>query len=61
MIRLVFQLRVLRLCDVDIDSVCGFVFPNEHKETLFTMVEVKWNNLVFKADYTYLKQESYDR
>ena len=58
MISLVFQLRILRLCDVDIDSVCGFVFPNEHKETLVTMVEVKWNNLIFKANYTYLKQES---
>ena len=57
-ISLVFQLRVLKLCDADIDSVCGFVFPNEHKETLVTMVEVKWNNLVFKANYTYLKQES---
>ena len=57
-ISLVFQLRVLRLCDADIDSVCGFVFPNDDEETLVTMVEVKWNNLVFKPNYTYLKQES---
>ena len=54
---LIFQLRYFRLYDPEITEVIGYVFPKRNKNDYVTKIQLKWFEMAFHAECTYLLQE----